>query len=313
MKDLTIIILTYNSSHIIEKSLQNLDFSAYDVVLVDNASSDDTVTIAKEKFPLLKKIIELPRNIGYGRGNNVALKQVDTDFALILNPDSIIEKKEIETVLLEMKKDQKVALATPIMLKEFPFNQKEFEKRIENIGADFNSEKKRYFAKEGDNFLSNFLSGAALFMNVAAMRKIGFFDEKIFLYYEDDELSWRVLQNGYKNLLVTKAIFFHPKGVSSSIETRKIIFTKSWHEGWSKLYWKEIRDDIKLSKFYIFNLVINFLARSLVEVSIFNRKKIIKRFGIFCGSVAFLLGFAAFDENDKPRTTQVINLWKREF
>ncbi len=69
------------------------------VLLVDNASSDNTIQIVADNFPQVK-IIKLDKNIGYGRANNVALRQVETEFALILNPDAFILENDIEKILL---------------------------------------------------------------------------------------------------------------------------------------------------------------------------------------------------------------------
>lgn len=76
-KNLTIIILTHNSADIIGNSLSRINQEKYDLTVVDNASSDETITIIKRDFSKVN-LIKLPQNIGYGRANNVALKQVQT-------------------------------------------------------------------------------------------------------------------------------------------------------------------------------------------------------------------------------------------
>ena len=116
---LTIIVLTYNSEHIVKRCLDNLNFEKYKVVVVDNASKDGTVELVRKNFPKAE-IIQLEKNGGYGRGNNVALRQVKTEFALVLNPDAVIFEKDIEIVLDEMRANQKVAIAGPIMFERDP-------------------------------------------------------------------------------------------------------------------------------------------------------------------------------------------------
>ena len=90
---LTIVIVTFNSSEIIKQSLENIDCNKYLLIIVDNASTDNTVAVIESNFPSLK-IIKNNKNIGYGRANNIALRQVETEFAMILNPDAFIFEKE---------------------------------------------------------------------------------------------------------------------------------------------------------------------------------------------------------------------------
>ena len=123
---LTIIILTYNSAHIMVKCLEKISFDKYKVIVVDNASSDNSIDLIKEKFPQAK-IIKLDKNVGYGNGNNAALEKVETEFALVLNPDAMIFENDIEIVLDAMKKNPQVAIAGPLILRNFPASKKEID------------------------------------------------------------------------------------------------------------------------------------------------------------------------------------------
>ena len=97
-KDLTIIIVTFNSSEIIEQCLCNLNAEKHNIIVVDNASKDNSCQIVREKFPQIK-LIQNDKNIGYGRANNIALLQSKTDFALILNPYAFILENDIQISL----------------------------------------------------------------------------------------------------------------------------------------------------------------------------------------------------------------------
>ena len=94
-KLLTIIITTFQSESIIKTCLENIDFDKYEVFVVDNNSSDNTVKIIEDQFPKVN-LIKLEQNIGYGRANNIALKKTKTPYALILNPDAIISDDDIK-------------------------------------------------------------------------------------------------------------------------------------------------------------------------------------------------------------------------
>lgn len=287
---LTIIVLTYNSSHIIKRCLENLNFEKYKIVVVDNASKDGSAEFVRKNFPKAQ-VIELPKNIGYGRGNNVALRQVTSDFALILNPDAIIFEKDIEVVLEAMKKNPQIAMAGPVLLEKYPLNGDELKEKISELESN---------EKSGDNFLVKFLVGAALFMNISIMKKIGFFSEKIFLYYEDDELGFRVKANGYHNAVVPNAVAFHVGGESSGSSLR-ISYKKGWHLAWSKLYWKEMKSSKAGAKRAAARLTISHFVRAVISLVIGKVANAVTSLGSCAGSFSYLIGREAFNENGDSR------------
>ncbi len=299
--NLTIIILTYNSAKIIKSCLEVLNFEKYKVVVVDNASKDGTAEFVRQNFPQAL-VQELPKNIGYGNGNNMALNQVETEFALILNPDAVIFEKDIEIVLEVMKKNPLVAMAGPIVLDNFPLEQKELAEKIANMEQDLAGIKDKYYEKIDGNFSVRFLIGAALFMQVATMKKIGFFDKEIFLYYEDDEICGRVRANGFHNFVIPAAIAFHiGGGGKSSGSSLKVIYKKSWHLTWSKLHWKYLRKGKLRAKRSAFKFTLVYLVKSLVFALRFDAEKLVKNLGACAGALAFFIGLRALDKNGNSR------------
>ena len=299
--NLTIIILAYNSAKIIKSCLEVLNFEKYKVVVVDNASKDGTAEFIRQNFPQVL-VQELPKNIGYGNGNNVALNQLTTEFALILNPDAVIFEKDIEIVLEVMKKNPLVAMAGPVVLDNFPLEQKELAEKIAHMEQDLAGIKDGHYEKIDGNFSVRFLIGAALFMQVAAMKKIGFFDKEIFLYYEDDELCGRVRANGYHNFVIPTAVAFHiGGGGKSSGSSLKGTYKKSWHLTWSKLYWKYLRKGNLRAKRSAFKFILVYLVKSLVFALRFDAEKLVKNLGACAGALAFFIGLRAFDKNGNSR------------
>jgi GT2 family glycosyltransferase len=298
---LTIIILTFNSRHIIKSCLENLDFEKHKVIVVDNASSDETVNFIKENFPKTE-IIALDKNIGFCRGNNSALEKIDTEFALLLNPDAIILNDDIEKIIFEMKKNPLVALAGPIILDNYPAQQSEIDERIAYINNDYSTIKDCYYEKINDNFSVRFLIGAALFMKVEIMQKIGFLDNNIFLYYDDDELCGRVRKNNYLNLLVPSAFAFHISGGGkSSPASLRIIYKKAWHLSWSKIYWKKLRKGTLRAKRSAFKFTFFYFFKAVFFALKFDLKNSISCLGKMSGAFAFFIGLSAFKKCGNSR------------
>jgi GT2 family glycosyltransferase len=156
-KDLTIIIVTFNSSQVIEQCLSRLNAAKYDILVVDNASFDNTSQIVRDKFPEVK-LIQSDKNLGYGRANNIGLRQTKTEFALVLNPDAFILEESTEIALGVLKNNPKIALASPQI-----FHTADAEATI--------------VPQPGDYRLANFIIGGVLFMRLEVFRKFGFFDE----------------------------------------------------------------------------------------------------------------------------------------
>ncbi|MDA0901915.1 MAG: glycosyltransferase family 2 protein [Proteobacteria bacterium] len=296
MKNLSIILLTYNSENIIELSLEKLDANQYDVIVVDNGSSDGTVALIKKKFPKVQ-IIQTGQNIGFGRGNNVALKQVKTEFALVINPDSFIEKADIEKVLKVMQSNKNIALASAVL-----YNGQLDHKENKIINAKpCEVSQRNLLADKGEFFNAKFISGACMFMRMAVFQKIGFFDEHFFMYCEDNEINKRAKNHGYDTAIVKDTKFFHLCRQSSSKPNAEINYLIEWHKyGWSKCYYTQAVHNKLIAKLKALRKIIQMLFKMAKDL-IKNKKIHPSNKAIMSGSVAYLIGLDAFDKAGKPR------------
>lgn len=290
--NLTIIIVSFNSAKIITTCLEKINFSKYHVVLVDNASADNTIQIVADNFPQVK-IIKLDKNIGYGRANNVALMQVETEFAMILNPDAFILENDIEKILLLLQKTPQVALAGPLLLTKYPAEEEDKINQLKIIQSNTLESFAEYFSVK-------YIIGAILFLRMSVFKEIGFFDENIFLYYEDDEISWRVVQNRYQAAIIPSSQGFHV-GQGSSGGRLRNIYKRFWHRALSKLYWKQKQKGKLIATKSAIRLVVFFFIKSIFYAITFNPKKSVENIASCCGSMAFLIGLKAFDTNNNSR------------
>lgn len=280
---LSIVIVSFESAAIIADCLQKINLDKYQVFVVDNNSQDKTAKIIQEDFPQVN-LIKLKQNIGYGRANNVALNQVETDYALILNPDAFMPEKDLDNVIEILDKNQNVALASPMT-----FHSK---KQQDELMAEL---------KNQPQFVdTDFVVGGVMFMNMKNVRKIGFFDENIFMFSEDNEISMRSIDSGYKNILINNSFAFH-SGAGSSKKTLRTIYRRFWHLGWSKSYWKSRRKNWISVKRSTLRLVIIYLFETIVNIFKFNKEKIVSKFAFAMGCAAHFIGLKAFNKNGKAR------------
>jgi GT2 family glycosyltransferase len=292
MKDLTIVIVTFNSAAIIKNCLSKLNFEKYDVVVVDNASTDNTALIVERDFPKTK-IIKSEKNIGYGRGNNLALREVKTEFALILNPDAYVGGEAIERVLQVIGGDEKVALAAPLLLSKNPIDEEDKTNQLKIVESNA-------IEKFADFISVKYIIGAAVFLKMSVFEKIGFFDEEIFLYYEDDEITWRAVKNGFKAAIIPDVFAFHI-GHASSGSSLRGTYKRFWHRALSKLHWKKKQKGKFSATKSALRLVLVFFIKTIFYLIIFNTNKAVANIASCFGSFAFLINMKAFDKNDNAR------------
>jgi len=298
-KELTIIVLTYNSEGIIQDCLSRLNFDKYKIAVVDNASKDNTVKVVEENFKP-DKLYKLEANMGFGNGNNIALEQVDTDFALVLNPDAMIDDENIEIVLEEMKKNEKFVLAGPVVLDNYPYNDKEYSDRTFIMSEDFEAGKDCHYEKIGNSYSVRFIIGCAMFFKMQEMRKIGFFDKNIFLFYEDDEICHRVRQKNYKAIVVETAKAFHLKGESCK-KSLRLLYIREWNFMWSKMYWKDVRKGFLRSKRSSSKHSLIQFIKVLCSIVFFNKEKIVRNLAYMNGAFCYCIGLGSFKKDGKPR------------
>lgn len=230
---ISIIIVNYNVRFFLEQALRSVFKASADlsvqVWVVDNASSDDSIDMVKQKFPTVQ-IIENKDNVGFARANNMALRQSKADYVLLLNPDTLLEESSLskcfhfmenipEAGALGVRMIDGTGNFLPESKRGIPTPWVAFCKTF-GLSALFPFSK--YFNTYHLGFLSEcetaevpVLSGAFMFIRMEALQKAGFLDEDFFMYGEDIDLSVRILQAGFKNYYFPETTIIHYKGEST--------------------------------------------------------------------------------------------------
>jgi len=284
-KRVTVVIVAHNSAKVIEKCLKSIP-DQIKVIVVDNASRDKSAEIVKAARPDAV-VIKSAKNLGFGRGNNLALEKVQTEFAFALNPDTVMRSDTIENLLITADKYPDAAIVAPIMF----FEDGTIQKTYKNSVFSRESGKSKYIIPEGA-LCAEFLSGAAMLMRMNLFRKIGFFDPKIFLFYEDDDICLKVSEAGYSLVQTPEASLVHLMGKSSP-PSAKYIYIKNWHIMWSRLYLEKKYKGSRAVQILIMKEILLQLGKSVGHLFTFNNNKIIKSCARLVAIVAFILGVDA--------------------
>jgi N-acetylglucosaminyl-diphospho-decaprenol L-rhamnosyltransferase len=222
----TVIIVTYNSAHCIAALGTALSAIAH-IVVVDNGSRDDTVKQVRQRLPRAR-VIENRVNRGFGAANNLALNEVQTPYALLLNPDCQLTLDNLAHLLDFAESHPEVAILAPQLVDQR--GNKDVNYRWPNF-----SWKSTTGAADGPCCVG-FACGACLLFNMALMRPLGFFDETFFLYYEDDDLCTRAFEQRRPIVVLPSATAVHASrgSVGGGVRWRSE-YWRGYHHAQSKI------------------------------------------------------------------------------
>ncbi len=231
--DLSVVIVNYNVKYFIEQCLHSVLKAgkqiAMEVLVVDNASVDGSCSMIKEKFPQVQ-LIENKENVGFSKANNQAIRIARGKYILLLNPDTVVDELCFEKVLSYANQHPEVGgigvkmidgkgKFLPESKRAFPSPSVSFYK-IMGLSRLF--PRSPIFARyhlghlnENEIHEVEILAGAFMFLRKEALDKVGLLDESFFMYGEDIDLSYRIIQGGYKNYYLPDPAIIHYKGEST--------------------------------------------------------------------------------------------------
>ncbi len=213
----------YKSEHVIENCINSID-SKIEIIVIDNSNSEDLKKKIEAKYNNVRCILS-KENLGMGAGNNLGIKNVNRDFALILNPDVTLEKNSLSEIFEVSKEIGDFGIIAPIS------SEAEYPNYILERGSKFDS-KKPFAVKSVD--------GYAMLLNLKKLINFNFFDENFFLYLENEDLCKRLKDNGENIYIVPSAKIHHLGGRAVDPQFKnEIEYLRNWHWMWSKFYFNK--------------------------------------------------------------------------
>jgi hypothetical protein len=209
----SIIILNYNAGNLLLECIESVlktDYEKFEIVIVDNASEDDSINKCKERFEEIR-IIENKKNLGYCEGNNVGIKSARGKFVVILNPDTIVESSWLKELIKGYEifgdgmyqprflttNDHKILQGTGNMINLFGFGFARNKGDIDE--GQFNKPERIGYA-----------SGTCLFTSKKIIEELDMFDSFLFAYHDDLDLCWRAALENIKSYYIPSSIVYHP-------------------------------------------------------------------------------------------------------
>ena len=220
---LSIIIVSYNVLTYLEQCLQSvqkaLEGIEGEVWVVDNCSSDDSVAVLQRDYPGVR-LIANPENMGFARANNLAIRQSQSDYVLLLNPDTVVAEPTLRGVVEFMDAHPEAGGAGVMMHNEDGTLAPESRRGLPTpwvAGLKMLGFTKRYYMSHlpwDQPGRIDVISGAFCMLRRQALDQVGLLDEDFFMYGEDIDLSYRLLKGGWQNWYLPFEIV-HFKGRST--------------------------------------------------------------------------------------------------
>ena len=274
----SIILVSYNTRELTKNCLKSIYEQTkgvdFDIFIVDNNSEDGSQQMIKEEFPQVT-LIESNENLGFGRANNVAIKQSNAKYVFLLNTDTILLNNSVKILydFMEKEENKNIAACGGNLFdenKNHTFSHGVFlspwSKFLKTFGLKYLDKKTLsklkadYTNKNSELKEVEFICGADLMMRKSILDKIGLFDEKFFLYYEETELQHRMKEKGYKIFIVPEAEIMHLESASSkNLVYKKQLFLQSEYYYLTCCFAKNIFEKFLIKMIYLTSLFIKLL------------------------------------------------------
>ena len=258
-KNITFVIVSFKSSHIIEQCIKSIN-SSIKIIVVENSDNIHIKNYLENKFSNVEVVIA-KENLGYGKGNNLGISKVNTQYVFILNPDAILEESCLAELFKahSMLKDE-FAILAPNYLNNYGFfsDQNNYLKKKEIIEVDF-------------------VKGFAMLINLKKVTFDKIFDENFFLFLEEIDLCKRIKSKGEKIFVIQNSKIQHSEKQASG-DSFNIELCRNWHWMWSLFYYNYKYYGFFTAYKVTIPKLFSSLAKLFIAIILFNRKKFLIHF-----------------------------------
>jgi GT2 family glycosyltransferase len=222
----SIIILNYNGGNDLFECIESIHQTKncqYEIILIDNNSTDESHINCKNKFPQIK-LIKNNKNIGMV-ARNIGIKNTKSDFVVFLDSDTIVEKDWLENLIESFKKHGEGLYQPKILEKKNKNVISSYGNMINIFGFGFARERNNIENIQFEKFSKiGYTSGACTFSSLDTIKKIGGIDEIFFAYHDDLEYGWRASLLGIDSFFEPKSKIYHRVSLTLKKSSKKKFF-----------------------------------------------------------------------------------------
>jgi len=257
--DVTFLIVTFKSGESIHRCVDLIP-KKYPILVIENSADNFFKSDLEKKYNNVKCILA-GENLGFGKASNIGLNLVKSKYAFLINPDTLLTPNTIEQLIHYSQEINDFTLLSPVM--EDPEDK------------NYRIYKKKFLPINTLEYLEvDFIKGFAMFFNMSKFKSIGFFDEKIFLYFEEDDLCRRVRKLNQKIYVIFSSKITHAGGQSHNKEfNEEMDHSRHWHHMWSYYYYNKKHYTFLYALIITFDKVISYSLRVFFYTLLFNKNK----------------------------------------
>ena len=236
----SVILLNYNGrknlGDLLEgclESVLNTDYPNFEVLFVDNASTDDSVQFIERKIGRNKRlrIIKNEKNFGFAEGNNIGIRNAKGEYIALLNNDTKVDPKWLKELVKAIQQPEIGAAQSKLLQMDNPDLLDCAGGFVDYYGYSYSrghGQKAHKYNRIDDIF---YAKGAAFIVKQEVLKRVGLFDPETFMYYEETDLCWRIWLNGYRIVFVPSSIIYHAPGstISTLQEQTSLYFLTKNH------------------------------------------------------------------------------------
>ncbi|MGZ3578290.1 MAG: glycosyltransferase family 2 protein [Syntrophales bacterium] len=282
--DISIIIVNWNTRDLLQNCLESIyktisDIS-YEIICVDNASTDGSVSMLQEKYPQVR-LIQNEENRGFGAANNQAMRIMKGRYALLLNSDAVLTDNAVRELFAFMEARSDAAMACGQLLNADGSKQNSVAGFPNLLSLLTNTSlleylfPKRYPSKRYNHdkpIEVDSCIGACLLARKKAIEEVGMFDERYFFFFEETDWAYQMRSAGWSIFHVPTALIYHLQGQSIGKDIRsRIEFYRSRYQFFRK--WKSRPYYILVRFFIMLRLCINWFLTSLASILTIGMKQ----------------------------------------
>ena len=282
-KDLTIIIVIYNSTDKIIDLLHQLN--NFEIIIVNNGKNEHVISKIKA-HKNVKSIISKEKNIGFGRGVNFAFENIDSKYFLVLNPDILINENDILKLLDIIISDKSCGIVSPLISSDsdsfgaFPEKGKGVERNLNQIKCSKMLDENT----PSGNCCVDVTKWCVLLINSRFFKKVGMFNEKFFLFWEEIDLCKKFRKAKLSVILVPEIKVIHEEGTSSKNNLSNFIIRTFNKEISPLIYFKSKKLNLNLLV-----KILKYFFRTFSYLIILNLKNSLKNFLKLIATLSYIV------------------------
>lgn len=247
---LSVIILNYNVRYFLELCLESVQAAIVnldaEIIVIDNNSQDNSNEMVKRLFPNVI-LIENKQNLGFSKGNNIAIKQAKGEYICILNPDTVVAEDTFTQLLNFSENKNNLGIVGCKLIdgtgRFLPESKRYIPTPLVSLQKMFGFTKSYYANDLNENNIGkiDILVGAFMFMKRTVFNHVDGFDEDYFMYGDDIDLSYKILKAGFDNYYFGETIVLHYKGEST---LKDEVYAKRFYGAMQIFYKKHFKKHI---------------------------------------------------------------------